>query len=327
MSTGTRGVVIVLACMACASAVSAQSPQEGQPRVLTLRGQAQQERQQQRPQTLQRRGPVRQGSGEAAAETSEPFTYTARLSRGGTFELRNMTGGNVTVNGGEGREVRIEGMKLVRNAGPRAQAALDAIRIDVAERGGNVAVLTMSRAGGARTAQTNRTIAIVDYTITLPPNANVVLRSGTGDLRLHNVSGDVFELNTLSGNVVMQELRGRMLDLYSVTGNMSLQNIAAERALLQSMGGNIEYVGPLVHAGLYKFITHRGNIRFAPSGAPGFDLDAKTYRGALRSEFQLLQVPPRSPRPVQRALKGKVGDAGAAVTASTFSGNIVIIKP
>ena len=326
MSTGTRGIVFVLACMACAPAAAAQSSHDVQPAVVMSREQGRQERQQQRSQTLQRRGPVRQGSGEAAAETSEPFTYTARLSRGGTFELRNMTGGNVTVNGGEGREVRIEGMKRVRNAGPRVQAALDAIRIDVTERGGNVAV-TMSRAGGARNAQVNRATAIVDYTITLPPNANVVLRSGAGDLRLHNVSGDAFELNTLSGNVVMQELRGRMLDLYTVTGNMSLQNIAAERALLQSTGGDLEYVGPLVHAGLYKFITHRGNIRFAPSGTPGFDLDAITHRGALRSEFQLLQVPPRSPRPVKRALKGKVGDAGAAVTVSTFSGNIVIIKP
>ena len=327
MSTGIRSVVIVLACMACASAVSAQSRQEGQPRVPNLRDQAQQERQTQRSQTLQRRGTAQQGSGEAAAETSEPFSYTAQLGRGGTFELRNMTGGNVTVNGGEGREVRIEGMKRVRNAGPRTQAVLGAIRIDVAERGGNVAVLTISRAGGARTAQPNRAIAIVDYTITLPPNANVVLRSGTGDLRLHNVSGDAFELNTLSGNVVVQELRGRMLDLHTVAGNMSLQNIAAERALLQSTSGNLEYVGPLVHAGLYKFITHKGNIRFAPSGAPGFDLDAITHRGALRSEFPLLQVSPRSPRPVKRALKGKVGDAGAAVTVSTFSGDIVIIKP
>lgn len=326
MSTRTPGVVIVLTCMACASAAAAQSSQNAQPPVVTLREQGRQVRQQ-RPQNVQRRGPAPQVSSETAAETSAPFTYTARLERGGTFELRNMTGGTVTVNGGDGREVRIEGTKRVRNAGPRTQAVLDAIRIDVAERGGNVAVLTMYRAGGARAIQSNRASAIVDYVITLPSNANVVLRSGTGDLRLQNVSGDVFELNTWSGNVVMQELRGRMLDVHTVTGDMSLQNIAAERALLQSTGGSLEYVGPLVPAGLYKFITHRGNIRLAPSGAPGFDLDATTHRGALRSEFPQLQLSPRSPRPVQRALKGKVGDAGAAVTASTFSGNIVIVKP
>jgi hypothetical protein len=108
-----------------------------------------------------------------------------------------------------------------------------------------------------------------------------------------------------------------------------LQNIDAERALLQSTAGNLEYIWRLLRTGRYKLQTHGGNIRVVPSGTSGFDLDAMTYRGDLRSEFELrlLQMPPGSARPAQRKLKGKFGDAGAALTASTFGGNIVIIKP
>ena len=331
MSNRIRGVVIALTCMACTSAAAAQSSQEARPRVLFLRAQATPQQAPQAPRN-QRRGPApaQRRGGDASTEATATFSHIARLEPGATFELRNMTPGSVTVTGGTGREVYIEGKKRVFNvAGSRARAVLEAIRIDVAERGGNVRVLTVSPlGGGARTAQGNRVIAVVDYTVILPPDANVVLRSGAGDLRLQNVSGDVFDLDTLSGNVVVQELRGRMIDLYSVSGDMSLQNVDAQRALVQSFKGNLDYAGTLARTGLYRFLNHSGNIRFTPRGTPGFDLDATTIRGALRSDFELRRlVPPGTARPPQRALKGTFGDAGAAVTAKTFSGDIVIIKP
>lgn len=325
MSTGTRTMAIVLTCIACASAAAAQAPQDEQ-YVRIQRPQARNPAQagQGRAAGAQRRG------GEADAETRETVSRSVRLMPGATFELRNMTGGNVTINGGEGRDVRIEAVKRVRNAGSRTRIVLDAIRIDVVERAGNVEVQTLHpRALAGRAMQANRPIAVVDYTVILPSSANVVLRTGAGNVRLQNVSGDVFDLNTLSGNVVMQELRGRMLDLHTVTGDMNLQNIAAERALLQSMAGDLEYAGQLQPTGVYKFQTHGGNIRVIPSGTSGFDLDAMTNRGVLRSDFALrLLREPRSASPqLQKMLRGTFGDAGAALTAYTFGGNIVIIKP
>ena len=330
MSTGTRRIAIVLTCMACASVAAAQAPQDEQPRVRILREQVRSQ-QQQRSQTFQRRGAAQRRGGEATAETTETFSRTARLVSGATFELRNMTGGNVTINGGEGRELRLVAVKRVRNAGPRTQAMLDAIRINVTERGGNVAVQTLQpRVNTGRAIQGNRPIAVVDYTVVLPPNANVVLKTGAGSVHIQNVTGDIFDLNTLSGDVIMQELRGRMLDLHTVSGNMVLQNIAAEQALLDSMDGNLEFVGRLQPTGRYILRTHRGDIRVNPGGNPGFDLDATTVRGDLRSDFVLKLLPPQpqgaGPQR-ERALRGTFGNAGAALTVSTFSGNIVIIKP
>ena len=315
MSTRTPIVAVILTCAVCAAPATAQSPQGGNERFQSAR----QERQAaQRAQAAQRRG------GQAAAEVAEAFSLTARLDPGGTFDLLNVSG-DVTINGGSNnREVRIEGRKRVRNvANPRAQAILNTIQIAVAERGGNVEVRTR---GFARNTAPNRPTAIVDYTIVLPEHANVVLRTTSGTLRLQNVSGDQFELNTLSGDVIMQALKGRMLDLHTVTGNMVLQDIFAERARVQSTAGNLEYVGELLRTGRYRFTTHKGDIRVAPTGTPGFDLDAMTHKGVLRTDFVLKRMPQQA-RGVPGFWRGTVGDAGAALTVSTFSGDIILMKP
>jgi len=320
MKTRARNIAIVLACVACASAASAQPPQESPTPAPTVRQQPRQPRPAQR--AFQRRGAL------APGEISEAFNHVAPLVQGGTFELRNFTGGEVIIMGGPGgRMVHIEATKRVRNVQEaRARALLNAMRIEVAERGGNVAVRTVPPMG-VTSAAPNRPVAIVDYRVVLPPNANLVLRTGSGNVHLQNVSGDAFEIDTLSGDVVMQESRGRMLDLHSITGNMHLLGIAAERALLQSTAGNLEYAGELQPTGLYRFQTHNGDIRVVPSGTPGFDLDAMSYQGELISDFVLRLLQEPQARVQKKRLRGKVGNAGAAITASTFGGKIMIIKP
>jgi DUF4097 and DUF4098 domain-containing protein YvlB len=229
----------------------------------------------------------------------------------------------VTITGDGGRDARIEATKRVRGiSDARTRAMLDTVRIDVVERGGNVEVRTLRQRGPGN--------ATVDYTIMLPENVNVILRSASGNLSVLRMAGDELRMNTLSGNVVVRELKGRMLDVHTVSGNMLLQGIDAQRAILDSTAGNLEYAGRLLRTGRYQFHTHQGDIRVTPFGNPGFDLEAMTFKGDLRSEFVLTLL--QRPRPVERQrakkmLRGTVGDAGAVVTASSFSGNIVIVKP
>jgi len=84
-----------------------------------------------------------------------------------------------------------------------------------------------------------------------------------------------------------------------------------------------------MRTGRYQLQTHRGDIRVIPSGDAGFDLEAMTFSGDLRSDFvlKLPQQPRPGPRPVQRILRGTFGDAAAALTATSFGGNIIIVKP
>ena len=321
MNGTIRSVACALVCIACAAAAAAQTPPEIErprrdvrPQVRAAQKAAEKKVQGTRGRVTSRRG--------GQVEASEPFSRTVRLVNGGTFDLWNLAG-DVTITGG-GREVRIDAVKRVREINDRrAQALLGAIRIDVAERGGNVEVRTVhprtSVAGGSA----------VDYTIILPSNANVILRSTSGNLHVQNMSGDELTANTLSGNVVINDLTTRMLELRTVLGNMQLHDVATQRAMLQSMAGNLEYAGRLMRTGRYQLQTHRGDIRVTPSGDAGFDLEAMTFSGDLRSDFvlKLPQQPRSGPRPVQRILRGTFGDAAAALTATSFGGNIIIVKP
>jgi DUF4097 and DUF4098 domain-containing protein YvlB len=130
--------------------------------------------------------------------------------------------------------------------------------------------------------------------ITLPENANVVLRSASGNLRVQKMSGDELTVDTPQGNVTVSDVQSRMLDLRTVMGDMQLRNIAARRAIVESTRGNVEYAGPLQRTGQYKFQTHTGNIRVIPFGGIGFDLDAMTNRGDLRSDFPV-KLPQQRP--------------------------------
>jgi DUF4097 and DUF4098 domain-containing protein YvlB len=207
-------------------------------------------------------------------------------------------------------------------------------------------------------------VAAVDYTVTLPSGANVVVGTGSGHVQIRNVSGelrattlsgnvtassvrrvrhistvsgnvdvsdgeaDELSANTVDGDVIVRNLKGRVLDLRTVTGDVRLVDLDLDRASLQSMAGDLEYAGRLARSGRYEFQTHSGNIRLMPEGNPGFDLQASTFNGDVRSDFTLRILPNPQPgaRRPPRSLRGTFGDAAAVVTAESFSGDILIVR-
>jgi hypothetical protein len=64
-------------------------------------------------------------------------------------------------------------------------------------------------------------------------------------------------------------------------------------------------------------------VKFALSGSVGFDLQASTFSGQIRLEPPL-QLQGASL--TRRSARGTVGDGGAVVTATAFSGDVVIVK-
>jgi DUF4097 and DUF4098 domain-containing protein YvlB len=324
MNATTRRVAVFLTCVIVTSSAAAQDTNSNQETNKNVKRQTERVLRQRaavearREAEAQRRGTAR---GRSEAEITEGFSRTVRLLPGGTFDLLSGTG-DVTVNGGGGREARIEATKRVRDTVPaRARTAFNQVRIDVAERGGNVEVRTIQPRGPSRVT--------VEYRITVPEDTNLILRSTSGNLYVQNMAGDEVTANTISGRITVRDLTSRMLDLHSVMGDLLLHDIEARRASLQSTSGNLEYTGRLVPAGRYQLQTHRGNIRFVPSGEPGFDLEAMTVSGDLRTDFLLKMLEPpagREGRPL-KMLRGTFGNAGALVKVSTFSGNVIIVKP
>ena len=58
-----------------------------------------------------------------------------------------------------------------------------------------------------------------------------------------------------------------------------------ERVEARSVSGNIEFDAPLSKGGRYEFTSHSGDIRLAVLGSTGFELDANTFSGSVRSDL------------------------------------------
>ena len=305
-------------------------------------------------QAAERRARIEERRG---PEFTEPFNRTIRLGRNGTFDLANVSG-DVIVTGGGGDDVRIEAIKRVRDRSEaEAKALLQAIQIQVSERPGLVEIRTelprrRNWSGG------------VDYTVALPSSANVTLRTVSGDLRVTNVrgelraetvsgdvvasqlgrvrtlravsgdlqitdaEGDELTAGTVSGDVIARNVRVKTMDFESVSGDLRFSEAESERVNMRSISGDIEYGGRLARSGRYELQSHSGDIRLTPAGNTGFDVDANTFSGDIRSDFPLRggTQPVDTGRGRSRSLRGAVGDASAILTLRSFNGDILIMR-
>ena len=328
----------------------------------------------QRPRDDERRGP----------ETTEQFSRSVRLGRGGTFDLSNVAG-DIVITGGGGNDVRIEAVKRIRSRDDAdAKAQLEAIEIEIVELSNRVEVRTIHPGLQRRNA-----IGVVDYTVALPQDASVTVKSVAGDVRVMNVRGELraesvngnvtasdaprvsalksvsgnvqltngasetsVDVNTVSGDVIVRGLKVRTFDAGSVSGNLRLENIESERVSIKSVTGDVSYGGALVRGGRYELAAHSGNILLNLSGDTGFDVEATTFNGDVRSDYALTLrgtddtvAPPSLGRGRRgrigglgrpggpgrqnragRTLRGSFGDGSASVELRTFSGNIAIAR-
>ena len=290
-------------------------------------------------------------------EFTEQVSKTLRLSRNGTFDLQNISG-QIVVTGGAGNDVRVDATKRVRHPNEsEARQLLQAIDVRIEERNGSVEVRTeyprRNWSGG------------VDYTVAVPRDANVILRSVSGDIRVSNLNGDLraetasgdiaasavrrlrqaktfsgdLEIadsdsedlvgSTISGTIVARGLKARSVDLQSVSGDVRMTDLESDRTFVRSVSGTVDFSGRLAPKGRYEFQSHSGDVRVAPVGASGFSIEASTFNGDLRSDFPLtLQGnPPNSfTRRNTRGIRGSFGEGGAVLTVQSFSGNITIVK-
>jgi DUF4097 and DUF4098 domain-containing protein YvlB len=294
-------------------------------------------------------------------EQTETFSGTYTLGKDGSLDLTHISG-NIRVATGRGAEVKIDAIKRVRHRdAAEARRLLNALRIEVSQVGGRVEVRTIY-------PRVNRGFnGSVDYTITVPEHAAVALKTVSGDVtvngvrgevRAESVSGDVeavatpnlavaktvsgdvrareisaasLTLGTVSGTVIASGLKVRTLDASSVSGDLQLSNIQVERLTAKTLSGIIAFEGSLARGGRYEFNAHSGDVRLTlASDTPGFELDASTFSGSVRSDFP---VTLRSTTDgtgqrggATRAIRGTYGDASAILALRSFSGSVVITK-
>lgn len=299
-----------------------------------------------------------------ASEQTERFAQTYKVGADGAIDLQNISG-SVRVTAGRGNEIVVEAMKRVRHRdADEARRLLQQLRIDVTQVGGRVQVRTIYPRVNGRGIS-----ASVEYTIAVPATAavNVKTISGNaavtgvrGEVRAETTSGDVsvtatpnlalaktvsgnviardigttstLTLGTISGNVIGNGLKVRALEAGTVSGNVQLSDITVERLMAKAISGDIEYNGGLARGGHYDFNSHSGNVRLALTGSPGFELDASTFSGSIRSDFPVtLRSGPQSTdnrgrARTNRSIRGTHGDASATLAVRSFSGSVVITR-
>ncbi len=301
----------------------------------------------------QRRESRRQGPG-----VTESVTRTFRLGRSGVLDLSNASG-DVTITGGGGDEVRLEATKRVWHPeDATARAQLSAIQVDAVERSGRLEVRTQWPRDGARALN-----GAVDYVLTVPAGTAVsvtavagtvrisrvsgevradtvsgdlrisdaghvrALKTVSGDVELEGVQGDDLVASTVGGSVTARRLKARTLDVRVVGGDLRLVDVDSERVRAQSLSGAIVYDGRLAPAGRYELQAHAGGIEVTPRDGTGFEVEARTFSGSLRSDYPLTLSGRGRGRDNRRLIVGTFGNGGALLALRSFSGDIAILKP
>lgn len=342
------GLLLVLAFCAVASPASA---------AVTLRGILPEDGP--RAGWLERYTEARQGP-----EQIDKVSQTYKVGDGAALDLSHLAG-DIRVTGVTGSEIKIDATKRARHRDPeQARRLLEALRVDVNNFNGRVEVRTIYPRRGSFG---NNVSASVDYVISVPVGASVTLKSISGsvsvtnvrgEVRAETVSGDVnisatpnvaiaktisgdvtaqnigtqttLVLSTVSGTVLGTGLKVRALEAGSVSGNVRLVGTDVERLEAKSVSGNIEFDAPLTKGGRYEFGSHSGNVRIVLSGNTGFDLDADTFSGSVRSDLPVtlraIGRTEQNRRGSNRAIRGTYGDASAFLSVHSHSGSVVITR-
>ena len=298
-------------------------------------------------------------------EQTEHFSQSYKVGDSGALDLENLSG-DVHVTAGRSNDIHIEATKRVRHRDPEeAKRLLTQLRVDVTQVGNRLEVRTVYPRASGRSLS-----ASVDYVITVPATASVALKTISGDVSVASVRGEVraesvsgtldlsatpnlgsaktisgdvnargitsgstLTLGTVSGNVIASALEVRALDAGTVSGNVQLSNIRVERLQAKTVSGDVEYDSRLARGGRYEFNSHSGNVRVTLSEVTGFELDASTFSGSIRSDFPVTirstaDAPSGDRRRggMNRAIRGTFGDASAILAIRSFSGNVVITK-
>jgi hypothetical protein len=291
-------------------------------------------------------------------QQSERFSKTVALGASGTVLLSNVTG-DVVVTGGSGDQVVIDAVKRGRSADD-----LKAVDIEVMAKDGRVEIVTRYPRN-----QEHRwgNSAEVDYTLTVPRRALVRVKTVSGDVQVSTVdgelraesvsgnvrvtdaknlegavtvSGDVFvkaagstggvTVSSVSGNVVIAGLKATSVTGSSVSGDITLGDILSDRVAFKSISGNIDFAGLLAKAGRYALKSHSGDIVVKISANVGFELNASSFSGDIRSDLPLtLQFggPGEGGRRGRsQEIRGTFGDGAAILELNSFSGDIRIVS-
>lgn len=299
-------------------------------------------------------------------EQTERLTKTVKIGAEGELAVGNIAG-DIVVTKGAGNEASIEIVKTARGRTiDDAREMLRLVEVDVTERNARADVRTRYPHDQEMRRNNRRNINVsVAYTIAAPAGTRLTISSISGNVKVTDIKGDLslttisgtvrianagriasaksvsgtveildtqidggVQAESISGGVVLRRVRARRMELGAISGNVVLQDVQCDRVEAHSISGDVEYTGVLAKGGRYELTSHSGEVRIGVSGDTGFELDANSFSGSVRSDLPLT-LRGRDPNDRggrRRALHGVYGDGSAVLDVTTFSGSIVISK-
>ena len=298
-------------------------------------------------------------------EQVERTTRTLKIGANGELVLSNVAG-DIAVSRGGGNEVSVEIVKTARGrSDDDAREQLKLVQVEVIERSGRAEVRARYPEGDERRRNNRRNINVsVAYTVTAPAGMRLRAQSVSGSIAVKEIKGEVtaesvsgtvrivnagrissaksisgsvevndaemdgsFNASSVSGSVVLRRVKARLLELGSISGNVLMDDVDSQQVAAQTVSGNVSFGGPVARSARYELSSHSGNVTVTLGGSSGFEVEATSFSGSIRSDFSFGTDPGDSGRSRRRqSIRGVVGDGSAVLELTTFSGNIVIAK-
>jgi hypothetical protein len=298
-------------------------------------------------------------------EQVERTTRTLKVGANGELLLANISGDIVVTRGG-GNDVSVEIIKTARGRTDEdARELLQLVQVEVVERGGRAEVKTQYPQGDEMRRNNRRNINVsVAYNVSAPAgirlrassiSGSITVRDIKGDVSAESVSGTVqifnggritsaksisgnvelndtaidgnFNASSVSGSVILRRVKARQLDLGSISGEVLLDDVDSQQVEAQTVSGNLRFGGPVAKGGRYELSSHSGNVSVALGGSTGFEVEATSFSGSIRSDFTFNSGSGDSGNARWRkSIRGVYGDGSAILDLTTFSGNIIISK-
>ncbi|MBC7671341.1 MAG: DUF4097 family beta strand repeat protein [Polaromonas sp.] len=246
-------------------------------------------------------------------------------------------GGTVVVAGAEKNEIRVH-----------ARIENGAIRFTSS---GARASLEPSSGRGCSDARFEVTVPFGTRVSATTWSGSVSVRGVRGDIEAHAQSGDVqvrdagdrLDIETLSGDVVVAGVRGEAtintvsggialtgargdVTVESVSGDLDLRDVVSSQIRAHTTSGDIAFLGAILDAGRYEFITHSGEVTLSLPADIGAELGVSTFSGGIESDFPItLKAGEHGIGAAQaKRLTFTVGRGTARIIAETFSGDITL---
>ena len=218
----------------------------------------------------------------AAAQEKKEFTYTV-----GPRAVVSITNnyGPITVKPSGSRQVVVETV-----------SHSEAVGLVNEQHGDRIELRSISSRQGTD---------LVDYTVLVPADAFVSLRSSDGTLRAQGLRGDVIleaaaasvevtdisdahlHVKTLSGPITLTDIRNSHLDIHSVSGNVTIRNVTGPSVEVNSGSGRIFYQGDPGSAGEYLLTSHSGDLEVSIPASALVDIKARSIKGQSDPEFPM----------------------------------------